>query len=41
LQKKLAEHGLEADREQIFIAAEMIPEIKVFPTLTNAVFKWN
>jgi hypothetical protein len=41
LQKKLAEHGLEADREQIFMAAEMIPEIKVFSTLTNAVFKWN
>ncbi len=41
LQKKLTEHGLEADREQIFMAAEMIPEIKVFSTLTNAVFKWN
>jgi hypothetical protein len=41
LQKKLTEHGLKADREQIFMAAEMIPEIKVFSTLTNAVFKWN
>jgi hypothetical protein len=41
LQEKLLEHGLTADREQIFKAAEMIPEIKVFSTLTNAVFKWN
>lgn len=41
LQKKLAERGLEADREQIFKTVEMIPEIKVFSTPTNAVFKWN
>ncbi len=41
LKKKLTERGLKADREQIFMAAEMIAEIKVFSTPTNAVFKWN
>lgn len=41
VQNKLARCGLTAEREQIFKAAEMIPEIKVFSTLTNAVFKWN
>jgi hypothetical protein len=41
VQNKLAQCGLTADREQIFKAVEMIPEIKVFSTLTNAVFKWQ
>jgi hypothetical protein len=41
LQEKLLERGLTADREQIFKAVEMIPEIKVFYSPTNAVFKWQ
>jgi hypothetical protein len=41
LQEKLLECGFTAEREQIFKATEMIPEIKVFSTHTNAVFKWQ
>ena len=41
IKKKLAERGLNAHREQILKAVEMIPEIKVFYSPTNAVFKWQ
>lgn len=41
VQNKLAQCSLTADREQIFKAVEMIPEIKMFSSPTNAVFKWQ